>query len=79
MSRLECWDPRRPPEVSCDYFSTVLVRGGVRAPAGFELLIVIEGAGTLNGEPARAGEVWYVDRERVEIGGELSVLAASAD
>jgi mannose-6-phosphate isomerase len=79
VSRLKCWDPRRPAGVSCDYFSTSLAGSGVRTPKGFELLIAIEGSGTIGGQAARAGEVWYVDRERVEIGGDLSVLATSVD
>jgi mannose-6-phosphate isomerase len=79
VSRLKCWDPRRPAGVSCDYFSTSLAGSGVRTPKGFELLIAIEGSGTIGGQAARAGEVWYVDRERVEIGGDLSVLAPSVD
>ncbi len=77
VSRLGCWDPRRTGEVSCDYFRTSLVRGGERTTAGFQLLIAVEGSGTLNRESVRAGEVWYVDRERVEIGGDLTLLATS--
>jgi mannose-6-phosphate isomerase len=77
VSRLECWDPRRAGAVECSHFTTSLVRGGVRMPAGSELLIAIAGSGTVGGEAVRAGEVLYVDRERVEIGGDLSLLATS--
>jgi mannose-6-phosphate isomerase len=74
VSRLECWDPRRAAEVACEYFSTSLVRGGVRLPGDFEFLIAIEGSGTVGGEPVRGGEVWY-GREAVEIGGDVTLLA----
>lgn len=77
VSRLDCWDPRRVAGVSCDYFTVAEVHRGVRpSPASFELLIAIEGSGTLNGEPVRAGEVWYAGEE-VEIGGDVTLLAAA--
>jgi mannose-6-phosphate isomerase len=80
VSRLEAWDPRRTGEVSCDYFRTSLVRKGEHvAPKGLELLIAIEGSGLLNGEPVRAGEVWYVPGgSAVKIDGDVAMLATSS-
>lgn len=75
VSDLGCWDPRRSADVSCEYFATSLVRDGLRTRA--DLLIALEGAGTVAGEAVRAGEVWYVDGEAVEIGGDLTLLAVS--
>jgi mannose-6-phosphate isomerase len=77
VSALGCWDPRRAGDVKCAHFTTSLVRGGVRTPAGFELLIAIAGSGTVGGEAVRAGEVLYADRGPLEIGGDLSLLATS--
>jgi mannose-6-phosphate isomerase len=79
VSNLGSWDPRRAGEVSCEYFTTSLVRSGVRQAKGnFELLIAIHGSGTLSGEPVRAGEVRYVPAGvAVEIGGDVTMLATS--
>jgi len=79
VSNLGSWDPRRTGDVSSEYFRTSLVRDGVRPPPkSFELLIAIEGAGTVGGEAVRAGEVWYVPGGvGVEIGGDVTMLATS--
>jgi mannose-6-phosphate isomerase len=79
VSRLGSWDPRRTGSVSCDYFRTSLIGSGARpSTKGLELLIAIEGSGSLNGEPVRAGEVWYVPAgSAVEIGGDVTMLATS--
>jgi mannose-6-phosphate isomerase len=80
VSNLGPWDPRRTGEVSCEYFTASLIRGGVRRARGnFELLIAIHGSGTVSGERVAAGEVWYVPAgDAVEIGGDLTLLAASS-
>jgi mannose-6-phosphate isomerase len=57
--------------VSCEYFTTS--RFGIHQPTlhvpisdQFEILIAIEGLGTVAGQPARAGDVWYVPPDSAE-------------
>lgn len=80
VSQREMYDPRTAPEISCAYFRTSMVRGGGRRVSrqDFELCAVLEGAGTIDGEPIRAGEVWYVPAgTEVQIGGDVRMLVAS--
>ena len=64
VSRRERFNARQPSsEVSCRYFVTKSLRvegsAQVLTPREhFQLFIVIEGAGEMDGHPVRAGEVW---------------------
>lgn len=69
VSRL---DPYRPPAdvpdgflAHCPYFATkelTFERESAYGPraAGFELLVILKGEGSIAGRPYRAGEVWHV-------------------
>jgi mannose-6-phosphate isomerase len=75
--------------VACDYFTVGkqrFVEFGERGssewalPAGsFTLLIVVQGAGVLDGNPIRAGQVWYAPAGTAPIGvnGDCTLLWAS--
>lgn len=70
--------------VSCEYFRVGRREAGDArpfnlGPGGFALLIVIEGEGDLDGNPARAGQVWYAPPGTPPFGvnGKLTLLWAS--
>jgi mannose-6-phosphate isomerase len=70
--------------LSCEYFATGLIEvPGALTLAASEaasLLIVIEGAGHIGGQPVRAGEVWQAPAgEPLEIAGPLRLLRTSAN
>jgi mannose-6-phosphate isomerase len=66
--------PKGDVLVDCDYFR--VQRGGSDS-SGLRLLIVIGGTGEINGESAKAGEVWMAD-EALKLHGQLKLLTASA-
>ncbi|MGA3203432.1 MAG: type I phosphomannose isomerase catalytic subunit [Bryobacteraceae bacterium] len=58
--------------VSCPYFSTsrLSISNSTQyiAPSGVsQFLVLLEGSGTINGQPMRAGEVWYLEENSREI------------
>ncbi len=71
--------------VSCDYFTvgkhTIAGSGEWALPVGsFTLLIVVQGAAVLDGNPVRAGQVWYAPSgtARIGVNGDCTLLWASA-
>jgi len=73
--------PRGSVLVASKYFTTskLMIDSPIRhtpKPDDFELLIVIQGAGSLAGEPAKAGETWHLaaGTEPFEIAGKMTLL-----
>ncbi len=71
--------PRGDELVSCSHFTTwrFCIKGAAEVSGEFQLLIVTEGGGEIEGRPVRAGEVWRVwsGQSPVRISGDLTVLA----
>jgi mannose-6-phosphate isomerase len=70
--------------LSCDYFTTGLLAVSehltLAASEAASLLIAIEGAGHINGQPVSAGEVWHAPAgEPFEIAGHMRLLRTSAN
>lgn len=64
------YDAHRPLPLSCDYFHTELLdlaSPATLAAPGEHLLIFLEGRAKLEGEPAMAGEVWFVSGGAVDL------------
>ncbi len=84
VSHLGPYAPRREAAVSCQHFVTepLDVAGAVTLPPTTDpaLLIVIGGEGRLNGQAARAADVWHltVSSEPLEITGNIRLLRTSA-
>jgi mannose-6-phosphate isomerase len=76
VSCLDRHSPRRDGAVACDYF--LVQRRSVNGGANLglsQLLIVIEGEGSMKDQPVRAGEVWHAERpEAVNAIGNFTVL-----
>jgi mannose-6-phosphate isomerase len=67
--------------VKCEYFTTERLRGPRQIPGldRDQSLIVIEGAGTIAGESARAGEVFLLRAgETADIQGDITILRTHA-
>jgi mannose-6-phosphate isomerase len=72
--------PRGNLLVSCPYFTTsklCIHNTSKRLPASqsFQLLVLIEGSGALDGQSTRAGDVWYL--EAGEFSGNADLLQVS--
>jgi mannose-6-phosphate isomerase len=88
VSHLGPYDARQMAQgenlVSCPYFttSTLCISHPIKhiQPAnGMELLVVIQGSGTLAGLPFTAGDVWYLEAgvREIELSGNASFLRIS--
>lgn len=71
--------------VSCEHFTVGKCAGGAGQklaipPQHFGLLIVIQGEGLLDGDPAQAGQVWYARQSTppIVVSGPLTLLWAFA-
>jgi mannose-6-phosphate isomerase len=76
VSCLDRHSPRRNGAVACDYFLVQRRSVNNRANLGLsQLLIVIEGEGSMEDQPVRAGEVWHAEHpENVNASGNFTVL-----
>jgi len=80
VSHLGPYAPRREAAVSCAHFVTepLDVAGATTLPPATRktLLVVIGGEGLLNGQPARAGDVWHlpISSEPLKISGGIRLL-----
>jgi mannose-6-phosphate isomerase len=63
--------------VTCPFFTTERVRvdGGVSCDA--KMIVLLEGNLKIDGQPARAGEVWHTDAAPVELRGQGTILLIS--
>jgi mannose-6-phosphate isomerase len=84
VANLSAHAARASMPVSSDYFGTEVIDAAptvTLAPSGRPpLLIVIDGQGSINGQPVRAGEVWHAPAgEPIEIAGPMRLLHTSAN
>ena len=84
VSRLVPHAARSADKVACKYFITEPLSGSSAATvppaAGDALLIAIDGAGEINGQPIRAGEVWHIKAQNaLKITGNLRLLRTSVE
>jgi mannose-6-phosphate isomerase len=65
--------------VSCPFFTTQKLRVAGTVACKAKMIPVLEGSLEIDGQPAKAGEVWYSDAENValELRGQGTVLLAS--
>jgi mannose-6-phosphate isomerase len=78
VSHLSPHPARQQPQgdvlVSSPYFTTLKSRISQTPAQNGELLIVIEGSGAVNGQPTRAGEVWFQESGDAELSGSATIL-----
>ena len=67
--------------VSCPYFSASRLSIShstqyIAPSAASQFLVLLEGSGTINGQPARAGEVWYLEENsrQIQLSGTATLL-----
>jgi mannose-6-phosphate isomerase len=60
--------------VSCAFFTTEKVRVDGSASRNASMIVVLEGTLKIEGQPAKAGEVWYTDAGAIELQGRATVL-----
>jgi mannose-6-phosphate isomerase len=79
VSKFEPYDGKRSFPVECSHFGVREVEGSFALKSG-ELLILLEGAGTLNGDPVLPGTVWRAaSNGTVRLDGTLRALAARGE
>lgn len=66
--------PQRDVLVTSPYFTTWKLRISQTPALNGELLILIEGSGAVNGQPTRAGDVWYQESGKAELSGNATLL-----
>lgn len=77
VSQFEPYDGARPFPVQCEHFLVEQVAPGIVSVEKGDLLILLEGSGSLNGEAAEHGTVWRADSAGlVGIAGSLRALRA---
>lgn len=60
--------------VSCPFFITEKIRIEDAWSGQAQMVVILDGSLTIDGQPARAGEVWHADTGRFELAGRATVL-----
>ena len=60
--------------VSCPFFTTEKVRVDGSVSCSANMIVLLEGSLEIDGQPARAGEVWHSDARAIELTGNGTVL-----
>ena len=60
--------------VSCPFFTTKKIRVDGSASSNASMIVILEGNLKIDGQPTRAGEVWYADTGAVDLHGRGTVL-----
>src|SRR5665213_143087 len=63
--------------VSCPFFTTKKLRVDGKVSCNASMIVLLEGNLEIDGQPARAGEVWYADTDAIELQGQGTVLLTS--
>lgn len=63
--------------VSCPFFATEKFRIDGKVSCNARMIVLLEGNLEIDGQPARAGEVWYADTDAIELQGQGTVLLTS--
>ena len=63
--------------VACPFFTTEKIRVDGSVSCKASMIVLLEGNLEIDGQPAKAGEVWYADTGAIELQGRGTVLLAS--
>lgn len=63
--------------VSCPFFTTEKLRVDGKVSCNARMIVLLEGNLEVDGQPSRAGEVWYADTAAIELQGQGTVLLTS--